>query len=55
MQAGDSFNAHDLTHSTELAVDGFDVDAEIVNDGGLVELYEKFDAVMEQLGVAKGE
>jgi len=51
--AGDAFSAEDLAHSTELAVDDFEVDYEIVNDGALVDLYEKFDAVMAEVGVGK--
>jgi len=51
--AGDAFSAEDLTHSTELAVDDFEVDFEIHNDGSLVELYEKFDAVMAELNISK--
>jgi len=51
--AGDSFSAEDLAHSTELAVDDFEVDYEIVNYGSLVELYEKFDRIAAELGVTK--
>jgi len=52
---GDSFKAEDLAHPTEVASDGFDVNYTLENNGSLIELYAKFDAIMTQLGVEKGE
>jgi dephospho-CoA kinase len=47
--AGDDFSVHDLTHETELAIDGFAVDAEIVNDGSIDDLKRKVDEIMEAI------
>jgi dephospho-CoA kinase len=47
--AGDDFNIHDLTHETELAIDGFAVDYEIINDGSVDELKRKIDEIMEAI------
>jgi len=47
--AGDSFVENDLVHSTELAIDGFAVDAEIVNDGSVDDLKRQVDAVLEAI------
>jgi dephospho-CoA kinase len=44
--AGDDFSVHDLAHETELAIDGFAVDAEIVNDGSVDELKAQVDAIL---------
>ncbi|MGY5350424.1 deoxynucleotide monophosphate kinase family protein [Bacillus subtilis] len=48
---GDKFDAADLEHATETAVDDFEVDYEITNDGTIDELYAKLDALMADLGV----
>jgi dephospho-CoA kinase len=48
--AGDDFTVHDLTHETELAIDGFAVDAEIVNGGSVDDLKRKVDEIMEAIG-----
>lgn len=48
-QAGDDFSLEDLTHDTESYVDGFEVDATIVNDGCVDELKTKIDVIMEQI------
>jgi dephospho-CoA kinase len=48
--ANDDFTVHDLTHETELAIDGFTVDAEIVNDGTVDDLKRKIDEIMEAIG-----
>jgi hypothetical protein len=45
--AGDDFTVHDLAHETELSIDGFEVDAEIVNDGSVDDLKAKVDEIME--------
>ena len=47
--ANDDFTLHDLTHETELAIDGFAVDYEIVNDGSVDDLKAKVDAIMSLL------
>jgi dephospho-CoA kinase len=47
--AGDDFTVHDLTHETELAIDGFAVDYEIVNDGSVDDLKRKIDVIMEAI------
>ncbi|MEK5298646.1 dephospho-CoA kinase [Bacillus sp. FSL R5-0659] len=43
---GDKFKAADLNHPTETALDGFEVDYEIVNDGSLDDLYARLDEIM---------
>lgn len=50
ISAGDDFTVHDLAHETELAIDGFAVDAEIVNDGSVDDLKRKIDEIMEAIG-----
>jgi dephospho-CoA kinase len=50
IEAGDSFVENDLVHSTELAIDGFEVDAEIVNDGSVDDLKRKIDEIMGAIG-----
>ncbi|KQL18837.1 AAA family ATPase [Cytobacillus solani] len=52
-RAGDDFAAEDLAHDTEQHVDGFTVDFEVVNDGTVVELKAKVDAIMAEIN-AKG-
>lgn len=47
--AGDAFSAVDLEHETERYVDGFAVDAEIVNDGTVDEMTAQFDAIVREL------
>jgi dephospho-CoA kinase len=49
ISAGDDFTAHDLTHETELAINGFAVDYEIVNDGSVDDLKRQVDAVIAQM------
>jgi dephospho-CoA kinase len=46
IEAGDDFTVHDLAHETELAIDGFEVDYEIVNDGSVDELKAKVDEII---------
>lgn len=48
-QAGDYFTADDFEHETELHVDGFAVDFDVVNDGTVEELRAKVDAAMEAI------
>jgi dephospho-CoA kinase len=50
---GDVFTAEDLRHETETLIDEFNVDYGVVNDGTTLELYEKLDAIMAELGVWK--
>jgi dephospho-CoA kinase len=50
IEAGDDFTVHDLAHETELAIDSFEVDAEIVNDGSVDDLKRKIDEIMEAIG-----
>jgi dephospho-CoA kinase len=47
--AGDDFDEKDLSHETEIAIDTFDVDAEIVNDGTVDDLKRKIDEIMEAI------
>jgi dephospho-CoA kinase len=47
--AGDDFTAHDLTHETEMAIDGFVVDYEVTNDGSVDDLKRKIDEIMEAI------
>jgi dephospho-CoA kinase len=47
--AGDDFTVRDLAHETEMAIDSFEVDAEIVNDGTLDDLKRKIDEIMEAI------
>jgi dephospho-CoA kinase len=49
IEAGDDFSVHDLAHETELAIDGFAVDAEIHNDGTVDELKAQIDSILSQI------
>ncbi|WP_226568167.1 dephospho-CoA kinase [Bacillus stratosphericus] len=48
---GDVFKADDLSHPTETALDRFEVDYEVVNDGSLDDLYTRLDEIMTKEGV----
>jgi hypothetical protein len=39
-----------MEHETELAIDGFEVDYEIVNDGTVDDLKRKIDEILEAIG-----
>jgi hypothetical protein len=49
ISAGDSFSVHDLAHETELAIDGFEVDYDVVNDGTVDDLKRKIDEILGAL------
>jgi dephospho-CoA kinase len=49
IEAGDDFTVHDLAHETELAIDGFEVDYEVINDGTVDELKAQIDAILSQI------
>jgi len=51
LEAGDKFTAEDLSHETELLVDMFPVDYEVLNNGSTAELYTQLDVIMRDLGV----
>jgi dephospho-CoA kinase len=55
LEAGDKFTAEDLAHETELLVDLFPVDYEVLNNGSTTELYAQLDVVMRELGVTMNE
>jgi dephospho-CoA kinase len=48
-EAGDQFSAEDFEHGTETAVDGFDVDAEIFNDGTTEDMTNQFDEILSEI------
>ncbi|MEK4178543.1 dephospho-CoA kinase [Aeribacillus sp. FSL K6-1121] len=48
-KVGDDFTEADLAHETELLVDTFAVDYEVLNDGTVDELCAKIDVVIRQL------
>ncbi|WP_353854781.1 dephospho-CoA kinase [Bacillus sp. Bos-x628] len=48
---GDVFKAADMNHPTETALDNFEVDYEVANDGTLDDLYTKLDEIMAREGV----
>ncbi len=50
-KAGDDFDLAALDHPTEKALQTFEVDYEIVNDGTYEQLYEKLDELMAEVGV----
>lgn len=52
INSGDTFNYADLMHGTETALDGYEVDFTVVNDGSLAELYAQIDEIMAYLGLA---
>jgi dephospho-CoA kinase len=51
--AGDDFTVHDLTHETELAIDSFEVDYELYNDGTADELKAQIDEVLTEIKEAR--
>ncbi|MFZ7945684.1 AAA family ATPase [Neobacillus sp. 19] len=51
--AGDDFTEADLAHETELAIDGFDVDYTVVNDGTVDDLKRRVDEIMEEINGMK--
>jgi dephospho-CoA kinase len=53
IEAGDDFTMHDLAHETELAIDGFAVDYEIVNDGSVDDLKAQVDAIVADIKEAR--
>ncbi|MGF0002886.1 dephospho-CoA kinase [Bacillus altitudinis] len=48
---GDKFKAADMDHPTETALDHFEVDYEVANDGTLDDLYARLDEIMAKEGV----
>ncbi|MCR8843105.1 dephospho-CoA kinase [Paenibacillus sp. SC116] len=51
VESADKFDYKDLAHETELYVNTFEVDYEIINDGTIEELHAKIDAIMEAIGI----
>ena len=49
IKAGDNFSENDLEHVTESAIDTFDCDYEVVNDGSVDNLQVKIDAIMADI------
>ncbi|PEE69368.1 AAA family ATPase [Bacillus thuringiensis] len=46
IDAGDEFKEEDFYHETETAIDAFEVDYEINNEGGLIQLVQQLDAIL---------
>jgi dephospho-CoA kinase len=51
--AGDSFNEADLSHPTELEIDNFECDFDVVNDGTVDELKAQVDSILAQINAVK--
>lgn len=49
LEAGDDFTIHDLAHPTEIALNSFEVDYQIVNDGTVEELKRQVDEMMAEI------
>jgi hypothetical protein len=49
IDANDNFTVHDLCHETELAIDSFEVDHEVINDGTVDELKAQIDSILSQI------
>lgn len=47
--AKDNFTVHDLAHPTEIALNSFEVDYQIVNEGTVEELKRKVDSMMSEI------
>ncbi|MRX54682.1 dephospho-CoA kinase [Bacillus idriensis] len=52
-EAGDDFNVEDLTHPTEISVDGFDCDYEVSNEGDSFDLYAQLNRIISKLEADK--
>jgi dephospho-CoA kinase len=51
--AGDDFNEADLEHETESHIDGFAVNAEIINDGTIDDLKAQIDEIIAKINEVK--